>query len=201
MRSRMACLLGLVLAAPTSAMACSAPPDAPGLELSDDPMAAAGSTTKRPPASVTLNRADGSALLPAPVPATDGGGSDAGDGRTTDAGNGQAATYEARCSNYLSQDREQESNDTLATANVLGGVACASLSSANDVDWFVVDTQLGLQLTFEPDDDAEITVRSPSGTTASAQGISFYSAHENGRYAVQVRSPAHSTQTYLLVRN
>ncbi|MEA2750977.1 MAG: hypothetical protein QOI41_5120 [Myxococcales bacterium] len=200
MRGRTTCLLGLVLAATTGTMACSAPLDAPpGLELSADPAASKASTTKHAPSSVPLTRDDASVLLPSAD--TDGGASEGGDGPTTDAGADPAATYQARCSIYLVGDREHEGNDTLATANVLGGLACGAINSANDVDWFVVDTQLGLHFTFDPDDDAEITVRSPSGQTAASAGVSFYTSDENGRYAVQIRSSGHHTQTYLLVRN
>lgn len=216
MRGRTVYLLGVVLGALTCAAACSEALDlTPDLEVGPDPATRRTPPSKEAPASEPLTSVEVDAeALPSPVPDTDGGftsASDGGGGRTVDAAldapdaaeasaaNGPA--YEPRCGGFLAADREQENNDTLAKANVLDDIVCAGLNSASDVDWFVVDTNRGLSFTFDPDDDAFANVTTPSGMTASSYGPALYGSGENGRYVIEVHSPTHRTQTYLLVRH
>jgi hypothetical protein len=207
MTRRTATLIGLTLSVVTGALACSAAPELPpDLEIAVDPATApdAPPTTKGVPNNSPPLKQYDAAVLPSPVDVPDGDGGASSD--ASDAGDGAAAVdagplYTPQCNGYLASDREQESNDTLATANVFNRLACSGINSPSDVDFFVVDTQLGLYFTYDPGGDAQITVTSPSGQAASAVGAAFYNSAERGRYVIRVYSPAHKTQTYLLVRN
>ncbi|MDB4938706.1 MAG: hypothetical protein JWP87_5678, partial [Labilithrix sp.] len=130
-------------------------------------------------------------------PTDAGAASDAGTTSAPDAG---AATYTARCNGYLQSEREHEANDTIAGANMLDYFTCAGINSANDVDYYVFDSDSFVQLTFDPDDDAAISIKSPSGVISSAQGGATYRSGERGRYFVAIDSPGHKLQTYFIVR-
>ena len=177
--------LGFVLGALAGATACAAPqPLPPGPEFSADPFTTGDGGGNRGPNSPKLTKAD-AGVLPSPVLATDGG----------------SPGVAAHCNSFFNEEHERESNDTVGTANVLRDLACGGINSGSDVDWFVADTQAGIALSFEPDDDAELTVKTPSGKTSSARGLAYYSSRENGRYTLQVRSPGRRTQTYLIFRD
>lgn len=219
MRGRTVCLLGLALVTVTGAVACMQQPELPpDLELTPDPSTRREApTTKETPATGPLTKLDVDAeALPTPP---DGGFAETRDGggvRTVDAGPDAAvvadaapatdaavdagASYQPRCNGFLPRDRELENNDTQAKANLFEKYVCAGINGANDVDWFVVDTTQGLSFTFDPDDDAFANVTSPSGVVASSFGPAIYGSGENGRFVIEIHSPAHRTQTYLLVR-
>jgi hypothetical protein len=196
--------------------AAEAPPQ---LELASDPQVEADTNLPKGSApsgtNAPMGPSDAPVLVPNPSPSplpgrSDGGARDldagtgagangADGGKVTDAGTG--TTYNPRCNGYLSSDREHEANDTLATANPIVHVMCAGINTATDVDYYTFEANFPVQLTFDPDDDdAAISVKSPSGIVSSAQGPAIYRAGQIGRYYVAVSSPTHSTQTYLLVR-
>lgn len=103
---------------------------------------------------------------------------------------------------------EVESNDTKATATKVlfatktTGTVCGALSSATDVDYYVVplqtdDAELKVQLTAS--DGISIEVTSPDGFASSASGDdSIDIADGAGDYVIKIRSRKGVTASYEL---
>lgn len=199
------CLLGFVMA--VGLVACAAKPELPpDLELAADPSAppTTGATPKRGQVTTPMGPSDASTLPPAEdKPSKDQNGNvvnDAGADAPVDAAP-PGPPYKPRCQGYLTSQLEHEANDTAATANELVFVACAGINTAKDVDFYTFDSPYGADLTLDPDDDATMTVKTPSGKTSTLQGVSRYLSNEQGRFTIEIRSPGQHTQPYLVVRN
>jgi hypothetical protein len=196
MKVGMTLFMGLGAVAIAGLVACSGGASEPpaALELASDPRVESGTNLPKRGTGTGTTAPMGPSKAPVlePSPAKADGGAPSGD-------EGAGATYGAHCNGYLSEQREHETNDTAATANTLGFGMCAGINSATDVDYYAFDADSFVDLTFDPDDDAAITITSPSGVISSAQGGAVYRSGEHGRYVVAITSPGHKTQTYLLV--
>jgi hypothetical protein len=96
---------------------------------------------------------------------------------------------------------ETEPNETEASATEVGAAICGAIDTNGDVDVFTLDATDVLSFVFEPDDDAEITVTSPSGEVDTGAGSSTYVSFETGRFVISVASPAGHAQSYAIARN
>ena len=124
-----------------------------------------------------------------------------------DAGHVQDSSVSARPPKCPVDDAyEIEPNNTAAEANVFtAGDSCGVLASAVDVDFstFVVK-HVNISLEFQADGDARLNYRdiddpSDDGDVLGNGGsFTIYGAKPGHRYAVQVSSPKHQEQGYLI---
>lgn len=209
-------LLALVGGAAVT-VACAAPP-VPDLVMAEDPVApperksapmltdAASTspwpednplTTEKPEdAGTRLDHAEaGASPLEAGTPEVPAPG-DAGPRERPDAGAPPAAR--PKCTGW--PIIEAEPNDAPAQAIAIGDAICGAIDVKGDVDRFVIDSARFLTFNFYAQDDALITITSPSGQVDSGHAPATYTSWEVGRFSVVITSPAGHVQDYAIER-
>ncbi len=209
--------LGALLAIAAGAagtVACSAPP-VPDLVTAEDPapplperksapmLTDAASTspwpednpaTNRPAdAGTRLEHAEAGASLEAGVPEPP-----AGMGGAPREQPDPGAPARPKCKGWSAI--EAEPNDAPSQATPIGSAICGAIDKPGDVDRLFIDSSSFLVFQFYAQNDAIITITSPSGQVDSGSAPGTYTSWEVGRFEIVITSPADVAQDYVIER-
>ena len=95
---------------------------------------------------------------------------------------------------------EAEPNDAPSQAIPVGDAICGSIDVKGDVDRLFIDSARRLTFNFFAQDDAVITITSPSGQVDSGSAPGTYTSWEVGRFVIVISSPAGHAQDYVIER-